>query len=100
MYARTFIYIIMWVSAIAWSIAGNAQDNANDTIQVAMYVKIDRAYYQGDSIPNMTLHEFYKTANLYGMKYYTNFSNLKWQNPILYKVFKFSLSILIASFKY
>ncbi|MBR3634167.1 MAG: DUF4294 domain-containing protein, partial [Bacteroidaceae bacterium] len=27
-----------------------------------MYVKIDRAYYQGDSIPNMTLHEFYKTA--------------------------------------
>ena len=62
MNARTFIYIILWVSAIAWSITGNAQDSANDTIQVAMYVKIDRAYYQGDSIPNMTLHEFYKTA--------------------------------------
>ena len=39
-----------------------AQGEANDTLQVAMYVKIDRACYQGDSIPNMTLHEFYKTA--------------------------------------
>ena len=39
-----------------------AQGEANDTLQVAMYVKVDRAYYQGDSIPNMTLHEFYKTA--------------------------------------
>ena len=39
-----------------------AQGEANDTLQLAMYVKVDRAYYQGDSIPNMTLHEFYKTA--------------------------------------
>ena len=39
-----------------------AQGEANDTLQVAMYVKVERAYYQGDSIPNMTLHEFYKTA--------------------------------------
>lgn len=38
-----------------------AQSQDNDTIQVAMYVKIDRAYYKGDSIPNITLHEFYKT---------------------------------------
>lgn len=27
-----------------------------------MYVNIDRVFYEGDSIPNMTLHEFYKTA--------------------------------------
>jgi len=52
----------MWVSALFLSNTADAQDTANDTIQVAMYVKIDRAYYQGDSIPNMTLHEFYKTA--------------------------------------
>lgn len=62
MYRRTYIYIIMWVSALFLSNTADAQDTANDTIQVAMYVKIDRAYYQGDSIPNMTLHEFYKTA--------------------------------------
>lgn len=62
MHMRTYIYIIMWVSALFLSNTANAQDTANDTIQVAMYVKIDRAYYQGDSIPNMTLHEFYKTA--------------------------------------
>ncbi len=62
MHRRTYIYIIMWVSALFLSNTAEAQDTANDTIQVAMYVKIDRAYYQGDSIPNMTLHEFYKTA--------------------------------------
>ncbi len=62
MHMRTYIYIIMWVSALFLSNTADAQDTANDTIQVAMYVKIDRAYYQGDSIPNMTLHEFYKTA--------------------------------------
>lgn len=32
----------------------------NDTLQVAMIVKVDRACYKGDSIPNVTLHEFYK----------------------------------------
>ena len=62
MHKRTYIYIIMWVSALFLSNTADAQDTADDTIQVAMYVKIDRAYYQGDSIPNMTLHEFYKTA--------------------------------------
>ena len=62
MHKRTYIYIIMWVLALFLSNTADAQDTANDTIQVAMYVKIDRAYYQGDSIPNMTLHEFYKTA--------------------------------------
>lgn len=45
-----------------WAQADNpAAGNDNDTIQVAMYVKIDRAFYKGDSIPNITLHEFYKT---------------------------------------
>ncbi len=32
----------------------------DDTLQVAMYVNIDRVCYEGDSIPNVTLHEFYK----------------------------------------
>lgn len=62
-----------WISAVcgcAWLMmcapALAQSDNPagakdNDTIQVAMYVKIDRAYYKGDSIPNITLHEFYKT---------------------------------------
>lgn len=52
----------LWVSlpVAAQNTNGNRPDQ-NDTIQVAMYVKIDRAYYKGDSIPNITLHEFYKT---------------------------------------
>lgn len=62
MHKRTYINIIMWISALFLSNTAEAQDTVDDTIQVAMYVKIDRAYYQGDSIPNMTLHEFYKTA--------------------------------------
>ena len=36
------------------------QCDDNDTLKVAMYVNIDRTFYKGDSIPNVTLHEFYK----------------------------------------
>lgn len=40
----------------------SAQTNTttNDTLQVAMLVQVDRAFYKGDSIPNVTLHEFFK----------------------------------------
>ena len=34
----------------------------NDTLQVGMYVQINKAYYKGDSIPNITLHTFYKNS--------------------------------------
>lgn len=54
---RTTTYILGMVTAL---VATSAHSQVNDTIQVAMYVNIDRAYYQGDSIPNVTLHEFYK----------------------------------------
>ena len=40
-----------------------ADDNtSNDTLQVGMYVKINKAFYKGDSIPNITLHTFYKNS--------------------------------------
>ena len=62
MRARTYLYFTIGVLALLNSSICPAQNNDNDTIQVAMYVKIDRAFYNGDSIPNMTLHEFYKTS--------------------------------------
>ena len=47
--------------AVCWQSKAFAQAaNGGDTLQVAMYVKVDRAAYKGDSIPNVTLHEFYK----------------------------------------
>ena len=36
----------------------------NDTLKVAMYVHSGRAYYKGDSIPNITLHTFYRFSPL------------------------------------
>ena len=56
-----YIYTVCFVLLFALEVRAQ-EDSSNDTIQVAMYVKIDRTFYQGDSIPNMTLHEFYKTA--------------------------------------
>ena len=48
--------------AVCWQSKAFAQAaNGGDTLQVAMYVKVDRAAYKGDSIPNVTLHEFYKS---------------------------------------
>lgn len=59
MKTRTLKYtIIPLLLMLAMPLCGQT----NDTLQVAMYVKIDRAYYDGDSIPNVTLHEFYKYA--------------------------------------
>ena len=50
--------------ALSVAIAARAQDNNSakddDTLHVAMYVHINRAYYGGDSIPNITLHTFYR----------------------------------------
>lgn len=34
----------------------------SDTLQVLMYVHVDRAYYKGDSIPNATLHDVLITS--------------------------------------
>lgn len=31
-----------------------------DTLQASLYVKLSRTEYKGDSIPNVTLHEFYR----------------------------------------
>lgn len=55
-------FACLWVSQPLFAQNANGDHpDQNDTIQVAMYVKINRAYYKGDSIPNITLHEFYKT---------------------------------------
>lgn len=62
MRSRTYIYIVLCCVALMSNACCRAQSGNNDTLQVAIYVNIDRAYYNGDSIPNMTLHEFYKIA--------------------------------------
>ena len=55
------ISLIATVLAVCWQSKAFAQAaNGGDTLQVAMYVKVDRAAYKGDSVPNVTLHEFYK----------------------------------------
>lgn len=61
MYRFVFTYLIAGLMALCFSTEASAQSVAdNDTLQVAVYVNIDRTYYKGDSIPNVTLHEFYK----------------------------------------
>lgn len=37
----------------------NISTKKNDTLKVVMYVHINRAFYNGDSIPNILLHPFY-----------------------------------------
>lgn len=42
------------------STAQNVDDETGgDTLQTDIYVHVSRAYYHGDSIPNVRLHEFY-----------------------------------------
>lgn len=42
------------------STAQNVDDETGgDTLQTDIYVHVNRAYYHGDSIPNVRLHEFY-----------------------------------------
>lgn len=55
-------YFMLACLSACWLTQAKAQsaNDDNDTIQVAMYVNVDRAFYKGDSIPNVTLHEFYK----------------------------------------
>lgn len=59
-----FTYLLPSILVLCWGSKLFAQSttDTNDTIKVAMYVNINRAYYKGDSIPNVTLHEFYKFA--------------------------------------
>ena len=54
----TAVLVILCFSQSA--LAGDVKSTTNDTLQAAIYVKIGRAYYKGDSIPNITLHTFYK----------------------------------------
>ena len=60
----------------------------NDTLKVAMYVHLGRAYYKGDSIPNMTLHTFYRFSPLRfknekeRLKYNRMVANIKYVFPI------------------
>ncbi len=54
----TAVLVILCFSQSA--LAGDVKSTTNDTLQAAIYVKISRAYYKGDSIPNITLHTFYK----------------------------------------
>lgn len=66
-----------------------ADDNtSNDTLQVGMYVKINKAFYKGDSIPNITLHTFYKNSPMVFKnekareKYNRMVANIKYVFPI------------------
>lgn len=68
--------------------ADTAKDDAKDTLQVAMYVHVNRAYYKGDSIPNVTLHTFYRNSPMVfksdkaRQKYNRMVANIKYVFPI------------------
>lgn len=59
-----------------------------DTLRVVQYVHLGRAYYKGDSIPNITLHGFYRFAPIKfknekeRMAYNRMVSNIKYIFPI------------------
>ncbi|MBQ9234044.1 MAG: DUF4294 domain-containing protein [Lachnospiraceae bacterium] len=66
-----------------------AEDILNsDTLQAGMYVKINNAFYKGDSIPNITLHTFYKISPMVFKndkareKYNRMVANIKYVFPI------------------
>lgn len=52
-----FTFLLLSVLS-GWS--QDEKENANDTLQAAVFVHVNRTFYKGDSIPNMRLHEFYK----------------------------------------
>lgn len=56
-----FLFCLCLTSLIL-PIRAESQNNGkseNDTLRVDMYVHVNRVWYHGDSIPNVTLHEFY-----------------------------------------
>lgn len=60
---KLILFHCMCLTAFFLPLSSMAQNNKNtaenDTLQVDMYVHLNRAWYHGDSIPNVTLHEFY-----------------------------------------
>lgn len=40
--------------------AQDVKPETGDSLQASLYVKVSRTEYKGDSIPNVTLHEFYR----------------------------------------
>ena len=68
--------------------ADTIKTGTEDTLQVAMYVHINNAYYKGDSIPNITLHTFYRNSPMVfkndkaRQKYNRMVANIKYVFPI------------------
>jgi len=59
---RTLLFFSM-LFLLLCSLQVKADDDdvkKNDTLKVAVYIHLNRAYYKGDSIPNITLHNFYR----------------------------------------
>lgn len=63
MWRITFIFSL-FIFALTGEIKADDNLNINDTMRVAIYVHVNRAYYKGDSIPNVTLYDFYRYSPL------------------------------------
>ena len=58
---RFLLFLILSLGTFSLPLWAQDDDTPkNDTIQVAVRVVVNRAYYKGDSIPNVKLHEFYR----------------------------------------
>lgn len=53
---------ILILSLLIIPIHSMAYNDEPDTLRAALYVKINNTFYKGDSIPNVTLHEYYCMA--------------------------------------
>ena len=79
--------------------AQTGKEGAIDTLQSPIYVKINRAYYDGDSIPNVTLHEFYRYSPLKfkNDKAAQNYTRMVKNVKLLYPYAQLVRSILIET---
>ena len=57
---RFLLFFSMFLLLCSVQIKADDDVKKNDTLKVAVYVHVNRAYYKGDSIPNITLHDFYR----------------------------------------
>ena len=57
---RWLLIVCLLFSALTCKAEDDDNVPKNDTLQVGVYVHVDRAYYEGDSIPNVRLHTFYR----------------------------------------
>lgn len=55
-----FVGLVFLLQCLQVKANGLTDKKNGDTLQVAVYVHVNRAYYHGDSIPNVRLHEFYR----------------------------------------